>query len=203
VKAEQFSAQMVEIMALPPAERHERMAALHTSIVTVYRAAVEALTEEQATRIVSSGAETRTVAQVVGHIAEWERFAILGAGDMLAGLTHPRMVTSIAGYYEPDGQAPVLDTIDAFNAYQAAKHAAWPWTRLQALALDTATTVHALFTEPRLLSAARLEATEPFRKRLEDGTRIRNITMGWNLWMTVLEHEAVEHAEALGMVGGA
>jgi NAD(P)-dependent dehydrogenase (short-subunit alcohol dehydrogenase family) len=203
VKAEQFSAQMVEIMALPPAERHERMAALHTSIVTVYRAAVEALTEEQATRIVSSGAETRTVAQVVGHIAEWERFAILGAGDMLAGLTHPRMVTSIAGYYEPDGQAPAFDTIDAFNAYQAAKHAAWPWTRIQALALDTATTVHALFTEPRLLSAARLEATEPFRKRLEDGTRIRNITMGWNLWMTVLEHEAVEHAEALGMVGGA
>jgi hypothetical protein len=202
VKADQFSAQMVEIMALPPEERHERMAALHTNIVTEYRAAVKALTDKQAMQMVSGGAETRTVAQVVGHIAEWERFAILGAGDMLAGLTHPRMVTSLAGYYEPDSTAPTFDSIDAFNAYQAARHAEWPWARIQALALDTATTLHALFTEPRLVSAARLEATEPFRKRLEDGTRIRNITMGWNLWITVLEHEAVEHANALGLGGG-
>jgi hypothetical protein len=43
----------------------------------------------------------------------------------------------------------------------------------------------------------RLEQTMPFWKRLHNGTIIHNITMGWNLWLTMLEHLAVEHASLL------
>jgi hypothetical protein len=63
--------------------------------------------------------------------------------------------------------------------------------------METALTLAALFTEGALLSAGRLEKTVPFRKRLQNGAVIRNVAMGWNLWITMLEHEAVEHAADL------
>ena len=47
--------------------------------------------------------------------------------------------------------------------------------------------------------AERLERTRPFRKRLQNGLVVRDVAMGWNLWITVLEHAAVEHAADLSM----
>jgi hypothetical protein len=44
-----------------------------------------------------------TIAQVVGHIAEWERFTILAAGEIMAGVQWPRIMT-LSGYVEPDGR---------------------------------------------------------------------------------------------------
>ncbi|MGH2522673.1 MAG: hypothetical protein ACRDH2_09250, partial [Anaerolineales bacterium] len=128
-----------------------------------------------------------------------DRFMTLSAGDILAGLEHPRMITSVEGYVEPDGQALHFDSIDAFNTYQADKHAAWDWARIQAMAIDAATTLHVLFTHPQLLSAGRLEKTRRYRKRLTNGVVLNDIAMGWNLWLTVLDHAAVEHAAELGM----
>ena len=171
-----------------------RLAALHAETLAAYLAAVRDISAQRAAEPAADG---RTLQQVVGHIAEWERFGILAAGDILAGLLHPRMITSLDGFLEPDGNAPAFASIDAFNAYAAARHAARPWAETQALALDTALTLSALFSEPDLLSAGRLEKTLPFRKRLQNGAVIRDIAMGWNLWITMLEHEAVEHAADL------
>ena len=40
MKAAEFSAQIVECMALPAEQRHARLAALHTTIFATYTAAV-------------------------------------------------------------------------------------------------------------------------------------------------------------------
>jgi len=199
VNAEIFFQQIIENAALPPPERHARFSELHHQITTDYLAALHALDAQRAAQPVQSGAEVRSVAQVVGHIMEWERFMILSAGDMLAGLRQPRMVTNIEGYVEPEGQTPRFENIEAFNTYQANKHSAWAWEKIQSSAIDTASTLHTLFTQPGLLTAERLENTQPFRKRLPNGAVIQNIAMGWNLWVTCLEHEGVEHARDLGM----
>jgi len=199
MKAEIFYQQIVEYAARPPNERHALIAQLHTEVMAEYLTAIRAITPEKAVRLVAIGSETRTLAQVVGHIAEWERFIILAAGDILAGIQHPRMVTSLEGYIEPNSDMPTFANIDAFNEYQAAKYASWSWAQTQELAIDTATTLHILFTHPRLLSPERLERTKRFRKRLQNGIMINDIAMGWNLWITTLEHEGVEHTLDLEM----
>jgi hypothetical protein len=194
VNPECFYQRVTAACALPPAERHTRLSELHAQVLAAYLAAVQAITAQRAAQTAADG---RTVQQVVGHIAEWERFAILSAGDILAGLAHPRMITSLDGFVQPDGQPLAFAGIDAYNEYAAARHAALPWAETQALALDTALTLKALFSQPGLLTAGRLEKTLPFRKRLQNGAVIRGIAMGWNLWLTMLEHEAVEHAADL------
>ena len=199
MNAEHFYERVTAACALPPDERHSHLAALHAQVLAAYLAAVQAVTPERAAEPVADG---RTVQQVVGHIAEWERFAILSAGDILAGQAHPRMVTSVDGFVRPDGQRLAVDGIDAFNAYAAAQHTGRPWAETQALALEMAHTLNALFTQPHLLSAERLEKTRPFRKHLHNGSVIRNIAMGWQLWLTMLEHEAVEHAADLHLPEG-
>ena len=200
---ERFYERVTAACALPPAERHTRLSKLHAQVLAAYLAAVQDITAQQAAQPAADG---RTVQQVVGHIAEWERFGILSAGDILAGLAHPRMITSLDGFLQSDGQPLAFAGIDAFNHYAAGCHAArsqmpddlaGTWAETQALALDTALTLNALFSQPDLLTAGRLEKTLPFRKRLQNGAVIRGIAMGWNLWLTMLEHEAVEHAADL------
>jgi hypothetical protein len=60
-----------------------------------------------------------------------------------------------------------------------------------------ASALHTLFTHPSLLNAHKLEQTKPWQKRLRNGHIIQNITMGWSLWLIVIEHIAVEHAVEL------
>jgi len=78
VKAEGFYRRSVEIAAQPPHERHRLLAGPHTDVATRYLDAVRAISPQDAARVSSDG---RTVAQVVGHIAEWGRFTILTAGE--------------------------------------------------------------------------------------------------------------------------
>jgi hypothetical protein len=59
--------------------------------------------------------------------------------------------------------------------------------------------LHALFTQPHLLTAERLEQTQRHRKRLYSGAVLEEVAMGWSLWIIALEHEGVEHAPELGM----
>jgi hypothetical protein len=195
MKAELFYPRVIEVAARPAEERHRSFSELHSEVVAEYVAAVQAITAEQAHRPVGVGADQRTLAQVVGHIAAWEQFALQAVGDILAGVSHPPMVTSIEGYVDARGRRLDLGNIDAFNAYQAEQQASWSWEQIQELAAHTATTLHWLFAQPFMLRC--LEGTQPFRKRLHSGDVIRNIKMGWNLWLTVLEHEAVEHAAEL------
>src|SRR5262245_28809788 len=147
MEAGAFYAQITEIMQAPPEPRHAAMAALHTTALDAYLAALRRISPTQAQRQLEAGT-TRNLIQVVGHIAAWDRFGILAASDILAGLAHPRTVTSVAGYVETDGQVRDFASVDEFNAYYAARHAAWHWEPMAAWAADVATTLHALFTRP-------------------------------------------------------
>jgi hypothetical protein len=201
VDATTFYQQVAAAMGQPPDARHAQLAFLHGQALRRYQAALNQLTAEEVREPPPDRSDQRTIAQIVGHIAAWDRFALLAAGDILAGVGHPRMITDLSGYREPDGTFPAFATIDDFNAYHAHKYQAWPWEELRQLADDAASTLYALFTHPQLLSASRLEQTLPFWKRLQNGIVIQDITMGWNLWLTMIEHIAVEHAALLDRYG--
>lgn len=194
-----FYARILDYMALPPGQRHERMALLHTRATDEYIAVLRRITPEQAAEPVTVEGDPRTLAQVVGHLTEWERFGILAAGDVLAGVKRPRTVTSVEGFVETDGSVLNFESVDAFNQYQAQKYAAHAWPPLQAMAIQTARTLHTLFTHPQLLTATRLEQTEPHQMRLATGETIDDVPMGWTLWLINIEHAAVDHAVELGM----
>jgi hypothetical protein len=191
-----FYRRVFEALAQPPRERYQLLAKLHTTIYTGYIAAIRALSVESAAR---AGADRRTVAQVVGHMMEWERVAIMAAGELLAGVERPRFFTISPGwgYLDPDGTQVDFQSLDDFNQYHAERHAAWPWPQLQEQALRSAEMLHALFTTPRLLSAEILERTPVRERTLENGAKA-TIGAGWYLWIIMLGHAAVDHADDLG-----
>jgi hypothetical protein len=188
-------------MEAPPIERHQQLLQLHTEALQTYQTALQQLADNLVQLPLPNTSDRRTIAEIIAHIAAWDRFALLAAGDILAGIRYPRMVANLEGYREPDGSAPAFASIDDFNAYQANKYRTWFWETLRAFAVDTAVTLHALFAHPQLLTAARLEATAPTSKRLQNGTRIEPISMGWSLWLIMLEHLAVEHANLIDVYG--
>ncbi len=134
-------------------------------------------------------------------MAEWDRFSLLGVSDILVGLDVPRTIVNTSGYITLDGQVLDFATVDDFNAYQAEQHLNRAWADLQALAIETATTLHALFTQPHLLTSERLERTRNYRYELPDGTFIEPLRMGWHLWILTIEHMAVDHVREFGIDG--
>jgi hypothetical protein len=195
MKAEVFYPKIVDIVAQPPAERRLSLVALHTDVITSYLTAIRAMTAQDAARVSSDG---RTLGQVVGHIAEWDRFTILAVGEIITGVCWPQIM-NLSGYIEADGQVREFTNVDAFNDYQATKHSGWSWEHIQDLAIQTATTLQVLLAHPSLVSWECLEQTKAYRWRLPNETSLL-LPCGWYLWMVILEHEAVEHAVDLGIV---
>jgi hypothetical protein len=195
MKAEVFYPKMIAIAAQSPAELYVSLTHLHTAVITPYLQTVRAMTAQDAARVSGDG---RAVGQVVGHIAEWERFNMLAVGEIIAGVRWPQIM-NLSGYVEPDGQVRAFTDGDAFNAYQATKHAGWSWEQIQDLAIYTATTFQILFAHPSLLSWERLEQTKAYRWRLPNEMSV-TVSCGWYVWMITLAHEAVEHAADLGIV---
>jgi hypothetical protein len=192
-----FYRQIIDIFERPPKERHVGMAKLHEQVVSDYIAAVQKISEQDAIQAVSVGSDGRTLAAIIAHIAEWERFGIMAAGDILAGLTHPRTITDVRGFVTTEGQTLDFANVHEFNAYQQQKYSTWSWPQLQKEAIDYASTLYSLFTCPNLLTAERLERTKPHQKKLRNGEILDKTTMGWCLWVICLDHEAVEHATEL------
>ncbi len=144
----------------------------------------------------------RTVKQVVGHIAEWERYVILSAGEMLAGVTWPGLM-SHSRYVEPDGSEFPFRNDDEFNARQAEKYAAKPWAQTRELAIHTASACHRLWVRSGLLGPELLERTRLWQHyRLPTGVTL-SMPCGWFLWMITIEHEGVEHVSDLELGRGA
>lgn len=193
MEAALFYPRVATILELPPPERHQQLLILHDGILAGYLQLVGGMTLQFAQRI---GRDGRTLAQIVGHIAEWERYTILAAAELVCGATWPRIM-QYSGYLETDGRELNFTNEEEFNAYQAAKHAAMPWEQIRQLALRTAPALHAFFSHPALLTAERLENTHPIQWGLP-GYEKRPIPLGWYLWIISLEHEAVEHAADLG-----
>jgi hypothetical protein len=194
MKAEVFYHKIVAIAAQSPAERSLSLVGLHTEVVIPYLNAVRAMTAQDAARISSDG---RTLGQVVGHIAEWERFTILAVGEILTGVRWPQIM-NLSGYVEPDGQVREFTSVDGFNDYQATKHATWSWEHIRDLAIQTAAALQIFFAHSSLASWERLEQTKVFRWQLPNEMSV-SVSCGWYLWMVTLEHEAVEHAVDLGI----
>jgi hypothetical protein len=194
MKAEVFYPKMIAMAAQAPAERYVSLTHLHTAVITPYLQTVRAMTAQDAARVSGDG---RTVGQVVGHIAEWERFNMLAVGEIIAGVRWPQIM-NLSGYVEPDGQVRAFTDVDAFNAYQATKHATWSWEQIQDLAIRTATRLQGLFAHPSLISWELLEQTNAYRWRLPNAMSV-TVSCGWYVWMITLAHEAVEHAADLGI----
>ena len=189
-----FYEQLIDIAAQAPDERHRQLSALHDEVAAHYIKTIEAITPEGAKR---PGSDGRTVAQVVGHITEWERYLIQAVGELIAGVRLPSIMQA-KGYVEPDGEAREFDSGDEFNAYQAEKHASTPWAEIKTLALRTADVLQRLFPQEELLSPQLLEETQPYEWHLHIGETL-NVTVGWHLWMVTLELEAAEHAADLAL----
>ncbi|NJM05025.1 hypothetical protein HC891_00530 [Candidatus Gracilibacteria bacterium] len=129
-----FYQQLPTAMALPPMQRHEQLLHLHYEALQCYLAALRCITSTRAQTVIFPETDQRTVAQIIGHIVAWDRFALLSAGDILAGVQHPRMITDLSGYIDHDGTTLTFATIDTFNGYHIQKYQLWPWHTLQDLA---------------------------------------------------------------------
>jgi hypothetical protein len=192
MKPEAFYPQVARIFAQAPEDRHRAMTSLHEELAAWYLERVRSLSAEAAA---GRCVEGRTLAQVVGHIMEWDRYFIVSAGEMLAGVEWPGIMAK-ARYVEIDGTTGGYKNFEEFNARQAAKHASWPWDRIREMAIDAGSALQTLFTAPGLLTARRLEATRPFVWRVPGGSRL-TVPVGWYLWMVVLEHESIDHEKEL------
>lgn len=198
MKPEIFYPRVRTIFGEAAKERHRRMALLDAEVLEEYLGWVRAITPGAAAQTCAEG---RTRAQVVGHVMEWDRYLAISAGEMLAGVEWPGIMAK-ERYVETDGRTGGYETFAEFNARQAAKHAAWPWPKMQTMAVEIAGVVHALFTTPALLTARRLEATRPYVWQAPGGDQL-TIGVGWHLWMVVLEHEVVDHEQELAPDAGA
>jgi hypothetical protein len=194
MKPEVFYPRVAEILAQAPEERHRQMARLHQEVLAWYVEKVRAIMAEAAARRCPEG---RTLAQVVGHIMEWDRYFVISAGEMLAGVEWPGIMAR-ERFVEIDGASSGYETMDEFNERQAAKHAAWPWPRIQSMAVEAADVLHTLFTTPGLLGPARLDATRLYNWKVPGGARLPT-TVGWYLWMVILEHEGIDHEAELAL----
>lgn len=197
MQAEAFYEQVMVGADYSPDLRHVHYSKLHQSVLNDYSRALRLVFEDAAELPAIGSADPRSLKQIVGHIAEWERYAIHAAADVMAGLRRPRVASHLSRYLDRDGNEHSFETIDAFSTYCNQYYAVQPWFDIQKFALETAETVFSLFTSPHLLTPVRLEATDPTDKRLHNGQLLENIPCGWALWLQVLEHEAIEHAHEL------
>jgi hypothetical protein len=170
-------------------ERHRLLSDLHNDVLLQYLETVRAINEQRSTQVCGDG---RTLGQIVGHIAEWERFTIQSLGQIITGVRWPGIM-KLTGYVDFDGSVMDFASVSEFNVHQAAKHASWPWRRIREMALRSAQDLRALLACESLLSSERLDATDPYEYELRDGSRLR-VPAGWYLWLVSLEHSAVEHA---------
>jgi hypothetical protein len=192
MQAEDFYTRYGSLLSLQPVNRHAGLCALHAATLAEYSGWLQAITAEAAQSASSDG---RSIALVVGHIAAWDRFMLQACGEMLSGAPWPGFM-DLKGCLDEDGERRDYEAIDAFNAFHADRQRDRPWEQIQAEALDRGAAAHAIYAQPGLLTPGRLEHTRPTEWSLPGGSRAR-LPVGWQIWMILMEHEAVEHAADL------
>jgi hypothetical protein len=176
----------------PPAARIKIFHDMHARIVQDYLAAIRRI---DAARAEQACADGRTLKQVVGHIGEWDRYLLLAAGEILAGVTNPQIMQD-RGFLLPDGSELRYAGVDDFNAQIAARQAAAPWSAIQRTAILSAELLERVFTH--VMPAELLDATAPYHWQIIDDRNV-DTTAGWFLWGILLEHEGPGHAQELGL----
>ncbi len=193
---ELFCDQVVAACALQPNERHARLLALHRSTLDEFIAALQRISLDGALQHVRVNGDSRTVAQLVGHLLAWTRYDIQAVGDVIGGVARPRGVESVSGFVQADGTSRDFADFDTFNAYFSQAHAqaqtASTWPQLRDDMIDAACAFYALFEHPHLANAACLERTLPYRKQLAN-----------SVWLANLQHIAIEHVAELGITPSA
>ncbi|MBI9043628.1 MAG: hypothetical protein JEZ06_04035 [Anaerolineaceae bacterium] len=182
-----FSSQINHIFSLELKERQIELGKIHANILRDYLKSVNIFTEKNASLPANDG---RTVAQVVGHIMEWERYFIQSLGEMLSGVERPSGMT-FSGFVEIDGHIRNFTGVDEFNAYQEEKHKAWPWEKIRQMAAQTSFTLYRLYATPNLFPLDILDKTCD-QKWTPPGKSEIVIPYGWFNWVIAIEH-IVEH----------
>ncbi len=188
MQPEIFYPKIQEAMALDPVNRHLAFSVMHSEVLAEY---VNAVSVIRVTKAESCSSDGRSIKQVVGHIMEWDRFMIQAAGELLSGVQNPQ-VMAVKGFHHLLGITQDFESINGFNAFHAAEQAVQPWVQIQSRAIACAQILHRLFTTPGLLEGPLLEATAPVTLRFSGRVKIKS-SIGWQLWIIVMEHEAVEH----------
>lgn len=189
MQSNDFYKKLVYISQLNPDERRGSLIDLHKLVYKSYLDSLRQITPRGAILMVPDG---RSVAQVVGHIIEWDRAVILALGEILAGVNWPRIMSRPVNI-DPKGRILEFSNTDEFNAYYAGYYADIEWQQIQTSAENVATTLHRLFTNSTLMTAERLEDTRTYeRYELPDNFTL-SMPCGWYLWMITVEHEGIEH----------
>lgn len=189
----EFTQTLSGAIQLPAEERYVRFAGVHTAIWKEYQLVVRSMTPEKAAETSSDG---RSIAQVVGHIAEWDRFFIQMCAEFMTGVQHPR-AWGLKGYLGTDGSVMDFDNIEAFNQYQMKRQAELPWEDIQSTALRSGKVLYRLFTTPGLMDAPQLENSKPAHWYLPG--YCGELPQAWMVWAIIMEHEGVEHSQDLGI----
>ena len=152
-------------VSLPPSGRRSELRALHDQVLRDYLDALKRIDHAESSR---TGTDGRTIAEVVGHIAAWERWAILAVTEVLAGVRWPRLL-DLRAY--PEFDSPVRDfaSQDAFNAYSVQKQEGLSWCEIRAAAVGQATSLYGLLARPGVVPLCQMEATTPCQWQLGDG----------------------------------
>lgn len=179
---------------MPANIRVKGMNKIHSECLAAYLSAIYAINEEKAAELCSDG---RTLAQIVAHIAEWEKFILQAMGDIISGVRKPTML-SLKGFREVDGTTMDFGSIDEFNEYQAKKYEHKSWQEIKVMAIHTASALQVIFSQPLVLPFDLMEKTEPYDWHVPGGS-IVSIPVAWYLWIVVLEHEIVDHASDLNL----
>lgn len=179
---------------MPANIRVKGMNRLHLECLNSYLAAIEAIDDIRAVEVCPDG---RTLAQIVAHIAEWERYIIQSMGDVISGVRKPFFLT-LKGYRDKAGERYDFNSIDDFNEFQAKRYLHTPWSEIKPLAIHTASALQGILSQPILLPFDLMEKTAPYDWHTPGGS-IVSIPIAWYLWIVVLEHEVVDHARELGL----
>lgn len=175
-------------------KRYAHLVQLHRETLDFYLPAIQALTEEDASRQSSDG---RSVSCVVAHIMAWEDWQVQVFTDSNKD-ERLRQQMKLKNYFDSEaGKFVDFKDVDDFNAYQAVKYSRWSWADIQQKAVDTALELQSMFPpnpSPEWIDF--LEST-PIHVWKVLPNRTLTVPAGWYLWMVSLEHEAVEHRKDL------
>ncbi len=189
MKAEMFYAKILATSNQPAERRVKGMNHLHLECMESYLSALNKIDDRRAAE---KGSDGRTISQIVGHIAEWDRYTALAIGEITAGILEPQIM-HLNGFLEPDGRIISFKNVHEFNSYQAEKYKDTQWDDVRDLAIRMAKALQGIFSQPAILPYSLLEKTSPFRWKLAGGSLI-SLPVAWYLWIVTLEHEVVEHA---------
>ncbi|MBA4421269.1 MAG: hypothetical protein C0391_08985 [Anaerolinea sp.] len=194
MKPDQFYPRIFALSNMPANIRVKGMNRLHLECLNSYLAAIEAIDDTRADEVCPDG---RTLAQIVAHISEWERYIIQSMGDVISGVRKPFFLT-LKGYRDMAGERHDFNSIDDFNEFQAKRYLHTPWSVVKPLAIHTATALQGILSQPILLPFDLMEKTAPYDWHIPGGS-IVSMPIAWYLWIVVLEHEVVDHARELGL----